>query len=59
MNGMKRVILPDQLMDDIGKVLREGALGYCTIEEFVSEAVREKLIREKGPAGNRQESGLR
>jgi metal-responsive CopG/Arc/MetJ family transcriptional regulator len=39
------VKIPEELMDEVDVLIKEGALGYRSRAEFVSEAIRERLIK--------------
>lgn len=44
MRRYTNIPLPDELANQIDKVIKMAELGYKTKSEFVKEAVREKLI---------------
>lgn len=44
MRRYTNIPLPDELAEQIDRLIRTANLGYKTKSEFVKEAVREKLI---------------
>jgi len=38
--------LPESLVDQVEKRIRDGEGGYTTITEYVKEAIREKMSKE-------------
>ena len=42
----KTISLPESLVNQVGRIVRENDRGYATITEYVKEAIREKLGKE-------------
>ena len=45
MRKYTNIPLPDELAEQIDRLIKTANLGYKTKSEFIKEAVREKLIR--------------
>ena len=45
MRKYANIPLPDELAEQIDRLIKTANLGYKTKSEFIKEAVREKLIR--------------
>lgn len=42
----RTISLPESLVNQVGRIVRENDRGYVTITEYVKEAIREKISKE-------------
>ena len=42
----RSVRLPEELIDEVERIVRSGKKGYKSIAEFIKEAIREKMKSE-------------
>jgi metal-responsive CopG/Arc/MetJ family transcriptional regulator len=42
----RTISLPESLVNQVGRIVRENDRGYATITEYVKEAIREKISKE-------------
>ena len=46
-SSTSNIKIPEELADDVDKVIRERTLGYRSRAEFIAEATRQRLIEIK------------